>query len=51
MKCGKAVRGLNASEDGFGLVTIPKDFASQRRRIPIPEVQLNANQVLMGAGL
>lgn len=51
MKCGKAIRGHKASKDGFGLVTVPKDFASQTMRIPIPEVQLNANQVLVGAGL
>lgn len=50
VKCGKAIRGCKASRDGFGLVTVPKDFASQTR-IPTPEVQLNANHVLMGAGL
>lgn len=50
MKCGKAIRGHKASRDGFGLVTVPKDFASQMR-IPTPEVQLNANHILMGAGL
>lgn len=50
MKCGKAIRGHKASRDGFGLVTVPKDFTSQTR-IPTPEVQLNANRVLMGAGL
>lgn len=50
MKCGKAIRGRKASRDGFGLLTVPKDFASQMR-IPTPEVQLNANHVLLGAGL
>lgn len=51
MKCGKAIRGHRASKEGFGLVTVPKDFASQMMRIPTPEVQLNADQVLMGAAL
>lgn len=50
-KCGKEIRGHKASKDGLGLVTVPKDFPSQMMWIPIPEVQLNADQVPMGAGL
>lgn len=51
VKCGKAIRGHKASKDGLGLVTAPKDFPSQTICIPIPEVQLNADQVCMGTGL
>lgn len=51
VKCGKAIRSHTASKDGFGLVTVPKDFAPQTIRIPIHKVQLNENHVQMGAGL